>query len=342
MRYDISYLGRGVKELGPFIGKTIAEGNSGNGQESPLEAYRKFIEESLHYRLELAAYRHMLRLREEDADRKLIFAKNCDYRTVEEVIAAVSDYIMILFPYDDVIDNSPYRGLRPAYHLTHSPELVLKMYEEAKGRLLSLIDYINPSQVDVVRDLTEVYSKNARQEGMETFFKYDPDGEHNLEHGLKHLEAKALDFVRINQVPVAIATQRLYPQEWETALRKIFEATWLASDFFKNAVYPGVLEWIDIKTGRIPLPVVMALEKAKGSFLHDALLNVIYEIWHLYNPITGKTITANELEQLAKIDSSESARQLLTYFQIMLRDLNIKANVMQLINRKLAEAKKLV
>lgn len=334
----------GIVQASIFIIRFLAESRtkSSFGPEV-ISEYKEHMYRSKHYALEFEMYSNTVKLFLKDLKKIGYIVKTDDLLDSESrlsrLLQAVEDCLLAGYAYDDLIDNSPLRGSGVAYHLLKSKELVIDLYDEAKQKLISLLSELK-MDIKSISNIQEVileYESVADAEDSSHYYTIDLLDYHSIENMLSILDKKAGSLSQLVLMPFQELVGAVIPEDWKQAYKYAFSCAWLVNDLHKNDTETGIGNWIELKGGRLPLPVVIAIHTLT-DLDRQKIIAVITQIWDLYKNLFTGEMTKNVIEQIAQIDETDQSKELFLEFKSLL----MKSGVKQFISSELEKRVKFV
>lgn len=293
--------------------------------ERKLRDFRTYFHSSFHYRTEIQMYRTSLKLLIRDMARR----QSTSDIPPEQIINALMDCLMVGYAMDDLVDHSPVRGDLPAYHIITDKETVVEIYEFAKLKLYQVLDGTIPGSGEKLMKLIDGYESASLSEGSTHYYSIDLDGYHTVDNMFAILHQKASFLSQFVLEPIEQVVG-LISEDWREGLATGYEAAWLVNDYFKNASDASGGKWLELKSGRLPLPVVLALHLMNEED-KEKTTQIIEEIWVLYKPVFESEMSFETINEMNLLDHSAATTTLLKKFS----DLLSKSKVSRIINHSI-------
>ena len=304
--------------------------------ENALNEYKTYLYRSPHYKVELGHYERTIQLYRGDYAR----LNHTDAKKGRSIptefsglLSALNNYLLTIYAFDDLTDNSPYRGEQIAYHLIKPPQHIRDMYSFAKSALVEHMSQFSESAALELHSTITACDSVMESEGSDHYYRFNFEEEHTPQYAFMSLSKKAQFLSTIAMRPLQEVEGMAPPSEWSPALKKGYEAAWLASDYYKNISGKGVTNWIEIKSGRLPLPVVVALSNYPES-LRANLIEDIKHIWELYKPYFQQPFDLRLLQNLVEFDKTETAKASIAQFVANLKRGDVESTIKQEINNR--------
>lgn len=109
---------------------------------------------------------------------------------------------------------------------------------------------------------------------------------------------------------------------------------WLINDLYKNETETGAVNWIELKGGRLPLPVVIAIHTLPEQNQQE-MISVITQIWDLYRPIFEERMNSDVIEHIEQIDKSNRSKELFSQFNSLMTESDVKKFISDELERRL-------
>ncbi len=305
-------------------------------QDSDLDRricrYRNNLYRSAHYRSEIGLYTHTAvlslldyeKISPSSAAREVVGEAWRPYSLVNTLLSRLDDWLLLAYAYDDLLDNSPLRGSSVAWHLVTSPAEVHDMYWHSRAKLVEASQNISGQAASEVSGLVDQYDGAAEDEGDKHYYRFE--GKDDPERAFTNLKRKGKFFSGIVFKPLHLAAGILIPDLWRYAIQSGYEAAWLVNDFFKNATEFGLGRWLELKQGRLPLPIIVAMHSVDANS-REQLTTVIGTIWKMYKPFFEERLDLDSLRELKSVDRSGVAKFSLKKFDQILKSTKVREKI---------------
>jgi len=261
-------------------------------QDTSIIKLRQYFADSIHYQIEFRMGEYLTHLLLKQTN---VLVKNNFQLT--NLLDSVQDYIISIFSYDDLQDKDLLRHKLISYHELNSPEDTLEVYSKAKNNLLNELGKNDKSLISKFQPVIEALEESLEEEDAAN--NYDLEKQLQTNSGsFQALQKKSSTYASFfYDIPLCFLKKEdsLNPRIRDAFVQGI-EAAWLWSDMTDYAAKNGE-SWLDLKQGRIYLPLRYTIEKSKEP---GKVKTLISQAWNTYKPIIEvKDKTARE--KLAEI-----------------------------------------